>query len=208
MKRKVTVLTAMLIAACAVFSGCAGKSAEKAPDASEAAAVQEADAGQETGSGWVTEYLSDESVREKYPCCRSIDVNGDGVPVLFLSTTEEAFIGDQDQACMVVFGDGKAEVVKEVGNAGGDKFYCDTDEHTVTLYSRLSGERHLEVYSVKEGNLEMTASADYYGEHRYPENDNEDKIYLLNGEEVSEEDFNEVWDQYAADANEVTYETY
>jgi hypothetical protein len=143
-----------------------------------------------------------------YPCCRSVDVNGDGVPVLFLSTTEEAFISDQDQACMVVFRDGKAEVVKEVGNAGGDKFYCDTDEHTVTLYSRLSGERHLEVYSVKDGNLEMTASADCYGEHRYPENDNEDKICLLDGEEVSEEDFNKVWDQYAADANEVTCETY
>ena len=61
-----------------------------------------------------------------------MDVNGDGVPVLFLSTTEEAFISGQDQACMVVFRDGKAEVVKEIGNAGGNKIYCDTGEHTVT----------------------------------------------------------------------------
>ncbi len=145
--------------------GLCRKSSEKAPDAAENVAAQEADE-KDDGSDWLREYLSDDSVKEKYPCCRSVDVNRDGVPVLLLSTTEEAFISDQDQACMVVFRDGKAEVVKEIGNAGGDKFYCDTGEHTVTWYSRLSGERHIEVYTVKDGNLEKAASADYYAEHR------------------------------------------
>ena len=128
--------------------------------------------------------------------------------VLFLSTTEKAFIGDGDMACMVVCKDGKAEVVKEIGNAGGEKFYCDTEEHTVTWFSRLSGEGHIEVYNVKDGTLEKITSADHYAAHHYPEKDNADTIYLLDGEEVSEADFNEVWDKYASDANEVTYGKY
>ena len=207
MKRKLILLAAGFIAACAVFAGCAGKSAEKIPDAAEAAA-QESYAETEAGSDWTAEYLSDASVKEKYPCCRSADVNGDGVPVLFLSTTEEAFIGDPDQACMVVCRDGKAEVVKEIGTPAGEKFYCDAAEHTVTCFSRMSGEGHIEVYSVKDGNLEKVISADRYGAHHYPEEDNDDVICLIDGEKVSEADFNEVWDKYTAEVNEVTYETY
>ena len=208
MNRKLTVLAAGLIAACAVFAGCAGKSAEKAPEAAETTAAQESVAEKDAGSDWYTEYLSDASVKEKYPYSSFADVNGDGVPVLFLSTTEKAFIGDGDMACMVVCRDGKAEVVKEIGNAGGEKFYCDTEEHTVTWFSRLSGEGHIEVYNVKDGTLEKITSADHYAAHHYPEKDNADTIYLLDGEEVSEADFNEVWDKYASDANEVTYGKY
>ena len=79
MKRKLILLAAGFIAACAVFAGCAGKSAEKIPDAAEAAA-QESYAETETGSDWAAEYLSDDSVKEKYPFCRYADVNGDGSP--------------------------------------------------------------------------------------------------------------------------------
>lgn len=208
MKRKLILLAAGLIAVCAVLAGCAGKSTEKAADGPEAAAAQESAAETEDGSGWAAEYLSDATVKEKYPFCRCEDINGDGVPVLFLSTTEEAFIGDDDQACLVVFRDGKAEVVKEIGTPAGEKFYCDAKEHTVTVFSRMSGEGHIEVYSVKDGNLEKAASADRYGAHHYPEEDNDDVIYLLDGEKVSEADFNEVWNKYTAEANEVTYETY
>ncbi|MGX8688397.1 MAG: hypothetical protein ACSW8K_11435 [bacterium] len=208
MNRKLTVLAAGLIAACALFTGCAGKSSEKAPAAEETAAAQETAAAEDAGNDWYVEYLSDDSVKEQYPFCKYVDVNGDGVPVLFLSTTEEAFIGDDNKACMVVCRDGKAEVVKEIGTPGGEKFYCDPEEHTVTCFSRLSGERHLEVFSVKDGNLETVTTVDYYGAHHYPEEDNAEIICLQDGEEISEEDFNAVWDRYAADANEVTYEKY
>ena len=56
--------------------------------------------------------------------------------------------------------------------------------------------------------FETAASADYYAAHRYPEKDNADIICLQGGEEVSEADFSEVRDHYAADANEVTCEKY
>ena len=214
---KLTVMiTIVMTAAVTGLSACGSKApaettAAQAPAQTTAAESSAASAAAETTSAkgadsdWYMKALNDASLREQYPYHAFVDVNGDGVPVLFLSSTEKAFIGGEDKACMMVYDNNQPKTVKEIGGAGGEKFYCSTEGHTITWYSRLSGEGHIEVYELKDGALNKITDAATYSPHHHPEKDNAEQLYLQDGKEITEEESNALWEKYAADADEISY---
>lgn len=157
-------------------------------------------------SDWYMDVLVDPEITAQFPYHAFADVNGDGVPVLIVSTTESAFIGAEDQARVYVYAKGEPKQVMEVGQAGGEKFYCNADEHTLTHFSRLSGEGHLEVFHVKDGALEPVTTVDNYAPNHGPNGDNAEMIYLKDGEAISEEAFDALYAQYAGEDAEISYE--
>ena len=157
-------------------------------------------------SDWYMNVLADPDLSRQFPYHAFVDVNGDGVPVLIVSTTGEAFIGAEDQARVYVYAGGEPKQVMELGQAGGEKLYCNPDSHTLTHYSRLSGEGHLEVYSVKDGALELVTTVDKYAPNHGPNGDNAEAIYLQDGKAISEAEFEALYGQYAGDDEEITYE--
>ena len=171
-------------------------SSEAAPELSEAA-----------GSDWYMQVLTDQTYKKDYPYYRFVDLNGDGVPLLFLSTTQKSFIGDGDKACLIAYVDGQPKVIKEIGGAGGESFYCDPQNHTLSFFSRLSGEGHLEVYTLKDGELVQVTSLDRYGPMHDPKTgDNKDTVYLQDGKDIKEDVFEEAWNKYADEKFIITYD--
>lgn len=156
-------------------------------------------------SDWYMDVLADESILAEYPYHAFLDVNGNGVPVLIVSTTEDKFIGFDDKAVVYLYSEGAPKAVLEVGGGGGDVFYCNLDEHALTHYSRISGEEHICVYHVNGDALEPAIRADSYDAHHAPDEDNAEAIYLKDGEAVDEAAFREVSELYALD-NAVYYE--
>jgi hypothetical protein len=157
-------------------------------------------------SDWYMNVLADPQLSGQFPYHAFADVNGNGVPVLIVSTTESAFIGAEDQARVYVYAGGEPKQVMELGQAGGEKLYCNPDSHTLTHYSRLSGEGHLEVYSVKDGALELVTTVDNYAPNHGPNGDNAEAIYLQDGKAITEAEFEALYGQYAGDDEEITYE--
>lgn len=200
MRRELTVLMAAMVTVCGL-AGCGGKT----PAASTAAPAETAAAAKGADSDWYMEALTDAALKEKYPFHCFADVNGDGVPVLFMSSTEDSFIGDEDRACMIIYDSGSPKIVKEIGGNGGERFYCDPEEHTVTWFSRMSGEGHFEVYRAADGKLELLTKADSYGPHHYPEKDSADHLFFQDGKEISEKDSDALWEKYTSESNEISY---
>ncbi len=200
MKRELTVLMAAIVTVCGL-SGCGGKT----PAASQAASAETTVTAKGADSDWYMEALTDAALKEKYPFHCFADVNGDGVPVLFMSSTEDSFIGDEDRACMIVYDNGRPKIVKEIGGNGGERFYCSPEEHTVTWYSRLSGEGHFEVYRVADGSLEIVTAVDSYGPHHYPQKDSTEKLSFQDGKEISEKESDALWEKYTSENEQVTY---
>ena len=209
---KLTVMiTIVLTAAVTGLSACGSKApaetttAQATAETSAAQATAETTSAKGADSDWYMKALNDASLMEQYPYHAFADVNGDGVPVLFLSSTEKAFIGGEDKACMMVYDNNQPKTLKEIGGAGGEKFYCSAEEHTITWYSRLSGEGHIEVYELKDGELNKITDAATYAPHHHPEKDNAEQLYLQDGKEITEEASDALWEKYAADADEISY---
>lgn len=156
-------------------------------------------------SDWYMNVLADENIIAEYPYHAFIDLNGNGVPVLIISTTENDFITDEDKAIAYVYAKGEAKAVLEVGGGGGDRFYANLDERTLTHWSRLSGEAHIEVYHVENDVLMPVTKVDYYAPHHNPEQDSDKALWFQDGKAISEADGQAVFDLYALD-NVITYE--
>lgn len=204
-QRSKAIMALIMTAAMAMggLTGCGGKT-PAAPETTAAAAA-ETTLAPGADSDWYMKALDDAAMKEQYPYHCFVDVNGNGVPVLFLSSTEKSFIGAEDKACMIVYDAGSPKTVKEIGKAGGEKFFCDTDAHTVTWYHRLSGESHIEVYQLKDGSLETITTADSYSPHHYPGKDNQEQLFFQDGKEVSEEENKALWEKYANEKDEISY---
>ena len=158
MKKRLFVMTAAALmalglTACGQASGGETKTT-KAPATTEAITEAAPESTEDAaGSDWYMQALKDPSLLQQYSYYKFVDLNGDGVPILFLSSTKDSFIGDENTACLIAYANGEPKVLKKIGNAGGESFYCDTESHLLTYYWRLSGEGHLEVYQVKGGEL-------------------------------------------------------
>ena len=170
-----------------------------------AAALAEAGMAEGADSDWYMDILADESILAQYPYHAFVDINGNGVPVLIISTTEDKFIGAEDKGVVYVYSEGAPKEVLEIGGGGGDILYCNLDEHALAHYSRLSGEEHIAVCHVNGDALEPVILADYYAAHHAPDVDNDEALYFLDGEAVDEAAYREVSDLYALD-NAVYYE--
>lgn len=190
-----------------------GNDAEGASEASidnpEANTDEEDDENMDMAEGadsdWYMEALDDKGLMEEYPCVAFSDINQNGVPVLIISSTEKSFIGAEDKARVYIYSEGHAMLVKEAGGQGGEVFYANEAEHTLSYTSRISGEEHLEVYSLPAGELSMFIQADSYQPHHYPEKDTDEAVYLRNGEEITEDEYNELKEQYASESMAITY---
>ena len=169
------------------------------------AALAEANMAEGADSDWYMDILADESVLAEYPYHAFVDINGNGVPVLIVSTTEDKFIGAEDKGIVYLYSEGAPKEVLEIGGAGGEILYCNLDEHALAHYSRLSGEEHIVVCHVNGDALEPVIVADYYAAHHAPDVDNDEALYFLDGEAVDEAAYKEVSDLYTLD-NAVYYE--
>ena len=204
MKRELTVLMAALATVCGL-AACGSSAPAASAAAPQAASAETSAAAKGADSDWYMEALTDASLKEKYPFHCFADVNGDGVPVLFMSSTEKSFIGDEDRACMIIYDNGKPKIVKEIGGNGGERFYCDPEGHTVTWFSRLSGEGHFEVYRVADGSMKTITTADSYGPHHYPQKDSDAQLFFQDGKEISGKDSDALWAKYTSESSEISY---
>ena len=142
--------------------------------------------------------LADEAVIAEYPYHAFVDINGNGVPVLFMSTTEDKFVSMEDKAAIYLYDSGEPKKVLEDGGQAGDVFYAATEGKTLTHYYRLSGEEHIEVYKAENGALELVTKADSYQPNHGPAGDSEPHYYP--DEEITEESATELWGAYATDS--------
>ncbi len=154
---------------------------------------------------WYQGVLTDQATKDHYSFHQLKDINGDDVPELFLSTTEADFIGDEDKACVMAFIDGEAKTLLEIGGNAGEKFFVNESQHTLAHYSRGSGESHLEIFTLDEGELTPAGTADYYASFHDPNEDNKEANYYLDEEKVSEDNCNSFYTQNADDSMVITY---
>ncbi len=200
----------MTIAVTAAAVGCgtapAPAQSEKTTAAGTETASQDAmTASQEAGSDWYQAYLTDPGTKEKYSHYKLVDIDNDGVPELFLSTRDESFITSDDEACLIVLKDGKPEAVSTIGRQAGDIYYVNQSAGTLTHFSRLSGEEHIEVFKLENGALTLEGTADYYAQN-HGKNESNEPLYLLNDKEVTEEEYNAYYEPNTQESNAVTYD--
>lgn len=157
-------------------------------------------------SDWYMNVLADPELSEQFPYHAFVDVNGNGVPVLIVTTTESAFIGDEDHGRVYVYDAGEPKQVMEVGGGAGEKFFFNADEHTLTYYHRASGEEHIEVYALADNALTLVTKADRYAAGHGPEGGNPDGTFLQDGAAVTEAEYDALFAEYASDNQVVTYE--
>ena len=186
MKRTLALLTALLMLLTAL-------------------AVAETELAEGADSDWYMKVLTDEAITEQFPCRCFADVNGDGVPVLIVTTTEDDFIGAKDYGRVYIYDAGEPRLAMEVGGAGGERFYCNNDEHTLTHYYRFSGEGHIEVFTVGGGALTPVTKVDSYGPFHGPTGDNDDSVYFQDDQPIDEAACAALFDRYAADGDVLTY---
>ena len=168
------------------------------------ASLAEPEMAEGADSDWYMEILADEAMIAQYPYHAFVDINDNGVPVLLISTTQESFIGDEDKGIVYLYDQGAPKQVLEVGGEGGEIFYANLDEHTLTHFSRLSGEAHIEVYRAADGALELVTKVDTYQPHHSPDIDNEQVLCYQDGQEITEEAADALMGRYATD-NAITY---
>ncbi len=155
---------------------------------------------------WYRDALSEAASQGTYSFFRLLDIDGDGTEELFLSTTGKAFVGSEDKAELLVSGGkkGPGTVLQEIGGAGGEEWFYEPGEKMLVYSWRLSGERHLVLYHLKDGSLKEDGSADYYAPNHGPAG-GKDPLWTVNGEEVPEETAQAVWDKYAAEETAVDF---
>ena len=154
---------------------------------------------------WYKTVLEDKAITKEYSYYKLQDIDLDGVDELFLSTTADYFIGDGDRACLMANVNGEAKVLQEIGGNAGEFWNYNQSDATLCHFSRLSGEGHYDLYKLNDGKFEEAGSAESYGPHHYTVKDNEEQLYLINKEEVTEEEFNSFVEQYGSVDGAMTF---
>ena len=199
MKKRLAMLMAGTMIVCSL-AACGGTTSTPKGNTTPEATTESL-----AGSDWYQGVLTDQATKDQYSFHQFKDINGDDVPELFLSTTEADFIGDEDKACVMAFVDGEAKTLMEIGGNAGEKFFVNEDQGTLTHYSRMSGEGHLEVFTLDGGELTPAGTSDTYGPQHDPNGSNAENTFYLDGEKVSEDDYNSFYELNANDANVLTY---
>ena len=194
LKKWIAVLLAALLALSAF--ACA----ETAEEASE-----DADMAEGADSDWYMAVLTDPEITGDYPYHSFVDVNGDGVPVLIVSSTESAFLGEEDHGLMYVYKDGEPELALTFGGTSGEKIYCNADTHTLTHYARMAGEEHIQVYEAKDGALTLITQVDRYEPNHGPAENAEAVTCFQDDQEISPEDGEALFALYADEGNVITF---
>ena len=205
-RRRSLVMLVLLAALLLLAAGCGGGDADEQAAEETAAETTAAETATEAaGDNWYESILADTAVTADYPYYRLLDINGDGIDELFLSSTEKAFIGAEDKAKLMASVNGEAVTLKEIGGAGGESFSYDASDRSLFYFSRLSGEEHIVKYELKDGRLSEMQTADKYDENHDPQGGNTEDTYYLNGRKVTEAEGDVLWNQYDDRAQAVTY---
>ena len=197
-KSRLLFILGILALSIFMLAGCGGNDDSSSDDADK----------DKDAANWYQAVLDDESVTKEYPYYYLADIDQDGTDELFLSSTENAFIGADDKAKMMADVDGKATDVKELGGAGGESLKYDASDKSLFYWSRLSGEEHLIKYTYENGKLTEVQTADRYGENHDPNEDgkNVEDTYYVDGKKVTEDEAEAaIWDQYDDKATAITY---
>jgi len=209
MKKRLFTGLAVGIMAIAMV-GCSGQKAAE-PAKGEAEVTTQAEAAtqaEEVAEDWYKTVLEDESTKAQYPYYALADINLDGTDELFLSTTEEGFIGDDQKACVMAYDNGEVKTLQEIGGAAGDYWVYGQSDATLAHFSRMAGEGHIVLYNLENGELKEIGTADYYGPHHYSEKDNAEDLYMVDGKEVSREEGEGYFEQYGSKDGAITFEKY
>lgn len=209
MKKITALLCAMaMIMALAACSGQNTNDTKEATTEPAAEAATEAAADADLDPDWYKAVLEDDTIKQTYSYYNVADINLDGIDELFLSTTEKYFIGAEDKACLMANVGGEAKTLQEIGGAGGEYWLVGQSDATLSYFSRLSGEGHIILYKLENGELVQISTADTYGPHHYPEADNDKQVNLIDGKEVSQEDYDGFFEQYGNEAGAMTYQKF
>ncbi len=195
----------IVLAMTVMAAGCTGQKAQAPEKATTQAETTQVEAAAED---WYKTVLEDEATKKEYPYYALVDIDLDGQDELFLSTTEEHFIGDDQKACVMTYYEGEVKTLQEIGGAAGEYWIYGQSDATLSYFSRMSGESHIVLEKLENGELKEISTADYYGPHHYTEEDNAEAVYLIDGEKVSTEDGESYYEQYGNDAGALTYEKY
>ena len=174
----------------------------------EAVAVEAVEAAEteQASPTWYVNAIRNPVNREKYSYYTLMDIDGDGIDELFLSTTEDFFIGAEDRAALIRWDQGREKQLMEIGGQGGEGWYFDAEEMMLSYYSRLSGERHLKIYKMDNGSMKQCGPADIYQPYHEPlTGNNSETVYLLNGIDAKKEEVEDFWQQFANEIDAVTY---
>ena len=156
----IVLTAAFMMAAGGMTGNVVTKAATRGPGV-EVASSAVAGKTSETGSeDWYKSVLEDEAVKKEYSYYNLQDINRDGVDELFLSTTSDYFIGDEDRACLMANVNGEAKVLQTIGGNAGEFWICNQSDASLCHFSRLAGEGHYVLYNLKGGKLEETGSAE------------------------------------------------
>ncbi|MGX8705193.1 MAG: hypothetical protein ACSW8J_01315 [bacterium] len=170
------------------------------------------EAATDADSDWYMAVLTDAELMEQFPYRAFADVNGEGIPVLFIATKADAFIGDEDRARLYACVDGEAKQLMEIGGVAGEMFYVNAEEHTLTYFYRYSGEGHIEVYNLKDGErkfrprLVLVTKVDRYGPFHAPDGDNTEQVYFQDDEPIDEAAYEALMDKYANEKDLIAFE--
>ena len=209
MKIKKVLMIGMAITATLALAACGqtGKgAAEGTTQKADIESTSPSDTGETVDENWYKKVLEDESIKKEYSYYSLQDINLDGTDELFLSTTAKDFIGFEDKACLMANVNGEAKTLQEIGGAGGEYWICHQSDATLTYYSRLSGEEHIILYKLENGELKEISTADTYDPHHYTEKDNDKTLYFIDKKEVSKEEAESYWEQYGNEAGAITYD--
>ena len=202
-KMKNVFITGVILAAALLITAC-GTAGSKTPgEATTSVDCVEADDPESVKL--YKDVLEDEAVRKEYPYYRFQDINLDGEDELFLSTTDNPIIGKHDKACLMVYADGDLKTLQEIGGLGKEYRIFNQIDATLSYVSKAAGEEHIILYRLEDGELKVICTADFYDPHCYTKKDNDKKIYLIDDEEVSEEEGESFLEQYGNEAGAMTY---
>ena len=205
MKNRLAILVAGTMVVCSLAACGVTTSTPIDNTTAENNTITEATTENFTDDDWYQVVLRDQATKDQYSFHQLKDINGDDVSELFLSTTEADFIGDEDKACIMAYVDGEAKTLMEIGGNAGEKFFVNENQHTLVHYSRGSGESHLEIFTLDEGELTPAETADYYAGYHDPNEEAAEKHYYFNGEKVSEDILNSFYELNADDSMVITY---
>ena len=174
------LLSALLVCALLIGGGAMALAENIAP-------AQNANPAEYADSDWYMEILNDAELMAQYPHYAFVDVNENGVPALFITTTGDPFITDADSGLLFGCADGKPIQLMAFGGQAGESFYSNEVIHTLTYFNRSAGEMHIQVFTLGDGVLIPVTTADTYSPGHAPEGNNAETVYLQDGNPISEE---------------------
>lgn len=182
-------------------AGCGAASSPAKEEATTQAATET-----QADENWYQAVLDEQAGTGEYAYYTLRDIDLDGVDELFLSTTEKYFIGADEKACVMACVDGQPKVLQEIGGNAGEYWLVNKIDATLSYFYRYSGEGHLILSKLENGELVQIGTADTYGPHHYTEKDNDEQISFIDGKEVDQEEYDGYFEQYGNEAGALTYE--